>query len=213
MEQDSENLLVFRPLAGDTVAAAAIMKAEVAISSFQVNIFRKYRLSTLLSAYYNPYSSWISPFYIAVGGTIGWSLPGKIQQRGRLIDNTNQLLPVDGGQIEEQGRSVVFHEADIPTSNRLRLGLKAAVQYEIKVFPSSLSPVNVLTLIPTLSLEYPIVNAGGKYTFNSLSAQIGLVCSFAIDNPVVYSETWHRYITPAEFPGNYPYDYPPYKKE
>lgn len=199
MEQSSENLLAFRPFAGDTMAVAATMEAEVVISNFQVNVFRKYRLSTLLSAYYSPYSSWISPFYIAIGGTIGYSLSGRIQQRARLIDSTNQLLPVDGGRIEEQGRSIVFQETDIPVSSRLRLGLKAAIQYEIKVFPSSLSPVNVLTLMPTLSFEYPIVNAGGKYTFNSLSAQIGLVCSFAIDNPLVYDDFTGLYITPAEF--------------
>lgn len=165
---------------GDTVMLPAVFKADVSTSILQFDILRKYR------------TGWISPFYIAIGGTVGWAISGAMQQNAYLQsdDHTARLLPIEGAALDDQGHRVVLKEEAEPMSNTFRVGLKAGLLYEIKVPPSGYSSVNALTFVPTLWIEYPVVNVQGEYSWKTLSGHIGLSILFAIDNPFVYSKDY-----------------------
>lgn len=170
---------------GDTVMLPAVFNADVSTSVLQLDVLRKYSVSDFFSAYFNPYESWLTPLYVAIGGTVGWAISGTMQQNAYLQsdDHTARLLPIEGAELDNQGQRVILKEEAEPMSNTFRVGLKAGLLYEIKVLPSGDSSVNALTFVPTLWIEYPVVNVQGDYSWKALSGHIGLSVMFAIDNP------------------------------
>lgn len=201
IKQENGALPTFRTLVGDTVLSPSVFNADVSLSVLQLDVLHKYRLG------------WWTPFYVAVGGTVGWAVSGRKQESAHLQGNnpTTKLLPIKGATIDEQGQRAILPEESLSIKNALRFGLKAGILYEIKALPSNRSPVNALTLIPSLWLEYPAVNVQGEYSLKALSVHLGLSISFAITNPSVFDVYEDRYITPAEFPDYEPYHYPLYR--
>lgn len=207
LEQATENVPAIRTLVGDTVMTPTISNVDISLSVLKFDILRKYRIGALMnSEYKTKFESWISPLYLAIGGTIGWAISGKMQQniyrQGK--DSSIKLLPIEGATMDEQDQRATLREEILPNINRLRFGLKAGLLYEIKALPSGRSPVNALTFTPSLWIEYPITNVQGDYSLKAFSAHIGLSILFAMNNPTIYDEYQHRYITPAEFPVDNP---------
>jgi len=140
----------------------------------------KYDLVTFEVMYkFNPIPG--SGLGLTVGPTFDFALTKTHEQRMDLVKPLNaQFKRIDeyeqrGYRYENNDRSIVVSDGDIPESSAFRLGLKAGVQYEILLARGG------MYVVPGVFYNLGITNLSSDFDWRVNAFQIGIDLRFSID--------------------------------
>lgn len=140
----------------------------------------KYDLVTFEAMYkFNPIPG--QGLGLTAGITFDYALTKTQEQRMDLVKPLNaQFRRPEPGSPEDKGyryenndRSIIIFDGDIPESSAFRLGLKAGIQYEILF--------NKMYLVPAVYYNFGITNLQNEFDWRVNALQIGLDLRFALD--------------------------------
>lgn len=112
---------------------------------------------------------------ITAGPSIGYALTGTINQKLNLVEPNNvQFIrdPDTEYTYENFDRTIVIRDGDIPSFNRLRLGIKAGLQYEINV--------RRMIVVPAVWYDFGITKLTSEENWRVNAFQAGVDVRFAL---------------------------------
>lgn len=117
----------------------------------------------------------VTGFGIQAGPVISYALQRRVKQTFNLVDPPNaQFVPEPNTPYTYTNfnRTIIIYDSDIPSSNALRVGLKAGIQYEILL--------RRLTIVPSLNYNFGITNLTKteSWRVNTVQAQVDVRFAF-----------------------------------
>lgn len=120
---------------------------------------------------------------ITGGPTFDFALTKTQEQRMDLVKPMNAQFkkpipgsPQDKGyRYENNDRSIIITEGDIPESSAFRLGLKVGVQYEILMGSGG------LYIVPSLFYNFGVTNLSSEFDWRVNALQLGVDFRFSMD--------------------------------
>ncbi len=112
-------------------------------------------------------------FGIQAGPVLSYALEKQVEQLFKLLEPDNaQFVPAPGYEYRDNLRTAVIYSGDIPSSNALRIGLKAGIQYEIFL--------RRMTIVPSLNYNFGITNLtqNESWRVNTVQAQLDVRFAF-----------------------------------
>lgn len=112
-------------------------------------------------------------FGIQAGPVVSYAIEKKVEQLFKLLEPDNaQFVPAPGYEYRDNLRTAVIYSGDIPSSNALRIGLKAGIQYEIFL--------RRMTIVPSLNYNFGITNLtqNESWRVNTVQAQLDVRFAF-----------------------------------
>lgn len=109
------------------------------------------------------------------GPAIGYALTGTINQKFNLLEPLNvQFIRTENSpyRYENFDRTIVVRDGDIPEFQRLRLGLKAGLQYEISL--------RKMIVIPVVFYDFGITKLTSAENWRVNAFQAGVDIRFAL---------------------------------
>lgn len=154
-----------------------VIKQDMIYSSTIHTLEVDYSMVTLEAVYkINPFDGTTLGF--TIGPTFDYALSAKFNQqfklkeplnaRFRRADNWEQL----GIRYENNDRTIVVNDGDIPNSSKLRFALKAGVQYEILM--------GRMYVVPSINYNFGITNLESNQSWRVSDLQAGIDVRFSL---------------------------------
>lgn len=150
-------------------------KEEIVIA----NTFHSMDVKYNLLSFETQFKLQLSDFFgILIGPTFDFALKRSyIYKYGLESDQDIEFKKMEhweqyGIRYEDNGKTMVFNETEIPDASSFRLGLKAGIHYYI--------PIGKMFLVPTISYNYGATNLTSDFDWRVNSLQLGIDVLFSL---------------------------------
>lgn len=154
-----------------------VVKEELVNSSTLWTSEVKYDMVTAEAVYkINPFEG--NNLGFTIGPTFDYALTKNLSNRMKLITPRNaQFTRPDnwqerGLQYENNDRTIIFYDDEVPESSAFRFGLKAGIQYEILF--------GRVYVVPGIQYNFGITNLSSKQSWRVSPLQVGFDVRFSI---------------------------------